>query len=543
MRKFKTDWRLIAAIATLSIAMVACGGDNEEEIAPLPGGTEDNQTPKPSQGEGEEGEKFPEFTTLSGAAGDTLTISFTATTNWQLTTNSLWCKLGDGLYDISGAKGAQDIAVIITDANLGFTTDSTDITMKVDSESKVIARVYRQANSYEISVKEYGVIDEEAIEYNENNPIEIDHYGSITLEVEANFEWIPGCEIEWLDVAKEGEALTLTVLDDYTQNPINNNSDIITFSNDTEVLLTIPVSYSGMDPERVIINPSSKWNLQVTTDGTAYSESSLSDSEVVTSPAPYTATVTALNDAYTVLAYNLDATTGMVLMEDEASQWFKVSDDTKGNISVSFTANEGAERSGYLLAIPNAHYDKIKDTLTDALCDKTTEYWDMKPEYEKYTIAHFVQQANITSDLADITAKYLTNGMKSIPVEMLSSTNNKEGIFEYANTTFKVASVGYLTPKTATESSRNAFQIIPSVEEWCENEEPDENDVYPPVVEIFVDDNSTDNVASDFGAEPWQDGNKMALQITIPEAKKGSVIYVVFKKNGENKQVAVLDVR
>ncbi len=538
MKKFKNSWAIMAMVSFATLGLVACGGDDEEEIIPTnPGQTEDNQTPD----QNEEAE-FPEFTTLTGKAGDTLTLSFTTNKAWQLTTNTLWCKLGNGLYDISGAKGAQEIKVIITDANLGFEVDSADISMKIESETKVIARIYREANSYTISVKENGIVEEESVEFNENNPIVIDHYGSISLGIEANFDWIPECSIEWLDVAKEGNTIILTVLEEYTQNPINNADENIKFKNETEVLLTIPVIYAGMNPESIIIDPSSKWNLQVSTDGTTYSESSLSDGEAVISQSPYVAKLTALNNAYTILAYNLDATTGMVLM-DNASSWFTVTDDKAGNISVSFSVNEGSERSGYLLAIPNGHYNKIKDTLENAICDKTTEYLDMKPKYEKYTIAHFVQQANITSDLADISAKYLTGGMKAIPVEMLSSINSKDGIFEYATTTFNVSSVGYLTPKTATTSSRNAFQIIPSVEEWCENEEPDENDVYPPVVEIFVDENSTDNVASDFGAEPWQDNNKMALQISVPEAKKGSVVYIVFKKNGENKQVAVLDIR
>lgn len=538
MKKLKNSWAILTMTAIAAFGLIACGSDSEEDITPTPEKTP--EVPAPTQGDDET--KFPAFATLTGNAGDTLTLSFNVNKDWQLTTNSLWCKLGDGLYDISGSKGAQEVKVIITDANLGFSVDSTDITMKIGTESQVIAKVYREANSYEIKVTEYGLIEEEQISFDENNPIEIDHYGSIALAVEANFDWIPMCDIEWLNVSKEENVLTLTVLDGYTQNPIMNADDIITFSNENEILLSIHVSYTGMNPEGIIIEPSSKWNLQISTDGTTYSESSLSDDETVTSPAPYTAKLTALNNAYTILSYNLDATVGMTLM-DEASAWFTVTDDKAGNVSVSFSTNEGGERSGYLLAIPNGHYEKIKDTLENAICDKTTEYLDMKPEYEKYTIAHFVQQANITSDLADITAKYLTGGMKSIPVEMLSSMNNKEGIFDYVTKTFNVASVGYLTPKTAASGSRNAFQIVPSVEEWCENEEPDENDVYPPVVEIFVDENSTDNVVSDFAAEPWQDNGKMALQISIPQEKKGSVIYVVFKKNGQNKQVAVLDVR
>lgn len=535
MRTFKTNLFLLGLCAILGFGVVACDGDNEKENDPKPtpgqtenpGGTNNggnnDQTPGTP---GAEAPVFPEVTTLAGKAGDTLTLSFGANLNWELTTNTLWCQLNNGLFNLSGEKGEQEIKVAITDANQGFEIDSANITLKMGEESQVIAKVFRAALNYEVQVKPFG--GEEDAEYNNENPIVIDSYASIDIEVNTNFVWGVSTTAEWIDVTKSENIVTLTVKDGYTQNAINNSNDVICINTETATIVTIPVSYLGMDPMAITINPSTKWNMQISADGKSYSESSMSDGAVATNAAPYTAKLTALNNEYTLVSYKYNEW-GLAIFQPEMGDtpWFTVEDDKAGNISVSFNENTTKkERQGYLFALPNAKYNEIKDNLDGFFIeDMNADVWEVSVAAERYTVAHFVQMIPATEGSeGGVTAKYTTGNMEKIPVQMLSADNNPE-IYEFICSEYGVTSVAYaiVEPKTP-------FQIFPSFDGW-EGE-----------LSAFVMGNNKDFV-SEWGFEPGMDSNeKMYCQCYgIGNEAIGTYAFIAFKKNGINQQILVVD--
>ncbi len=531
MKMFNTKLVLNGLLATIIMGFVACNNDNEEEDliptpATQPDGTQnENQTPnQPTQG-GDDAPIFPEVTTLTGKAGDTLTIEFGANFDWQLTTNSLWCKVGDGLYDISGTKGEQEVKVIITDANLGFETDSAEITLKMAEQSQVIAKVYRNALNYEITVKEYAS-EEEKI-FNNSNPIIIDSYGTIVLEVEANFPYLTNTSAEWLEVTKEENLITLTVKEGYIQNPINNSDDKISFSTETSPISMINVSYIGMDANSIIIEPATKWNMNIAADGQSYSETSMSDGEVITTPAPYNAKLTAVNNNYVLLSYKLDPSFGMAMFQPDFGDpaWFTVSDDKAGNISVTFEPNSGAERAAYLLALPIKKYEEIQGDLDGAICDQSSDYWDIKTEYEKYMVAKFTQMGSSTGSGSDVKANYTLGAMASIPTVMLSEENPMGEMYYFASSEYGVTNVAYIE----TPQFDSPFQIFPGLTDWVGE------------AAIFIHKDSKD-YKQEWGVEAWESDGQMALGgIRIPSSTAGTYVFVVFRINAANQLVVVID--
>ena len=535
MKKFKTNLFLLGLFASLSMAIVACDSDGEKEKDPKPttGQTENpddtnggnqNQTPATP---GDETPIFPEVTTLAGKAGDTLTLQFGANLDWQLTTNGLWCQFNNGLFDLSGTKGEQEVKIAITDANQGFSVDSAEITLKMGQQSQVIAKVYRAALNYEVQVKKYDTENPTDTIYSNETPVVISTTANISLEVTANFVWGVSTTAEWLQVAKSENIITLTVKEGYTQNPINNANDVICINTESATIATIPVSYLGMDAETIIISPSTKWGLNISEDGTQYSESSMTEGEVTTTPAPYKVKLTALNNAYTIVSYKLEEPWGMAMFQPEMGDnpWFIVEDDKTGNISVTFEPNTtNKERQGYLLAIPNAHYEKIKTDLDAALCDQSTDYWDLKPEYEKYTVAHFVQiSKQDVQEPGSVSAKYTTGTMEKIHVEMLSNENNPD-FYSFVCSEYGVTSVAYITVEPNAP-----FQVFPTVNDWMGE------------VSAFVFGQSKD-YAADWSFEPGMDSSeKMYVQCKIGNEAIGTYAFIVFKVNGINQQVILVD--
>ncbi|MBP3420319.1 MAG: hypothetical protein J6K74_07010 [Marinifilaceae bacterium] len=530
MKKFNTNWVLIGLLAIFSLGVSACGDDNEkEEITPSqsqPAGSMGGEQTPPDQTQGGDNTPiFPELTTLTGKAGDTLSISFGANLDWQMTTNALWCQLGNGLYDIKGAKGEQEVKVIITDANLGFEVDSAEVTLKMGEQSQIIAKVFRNALNYEITVKAYGS-EEEKI-YDNSNPIVIDSYGTTVLEVEANFPYLTNSSADWLEITKEENLITLTVKEEYTQNPINNSDDKISFSTETSPITIINVSYVGMDPYAIKIQPSTKWNMEISADGQSFTETSMSDGEVITTPAPYNVKLTAVSNNYVLLSYKLDPSFGMAMFQPDFGDpaWFTVSDDKEGNISVTFEPNSGAERAAYLLALPVKKYEEIKGDLDGAICDQSSDYWDIKTEYEKYMIAKFTQEGVSTGAEANVKANYTLGAMATIPTVMLSEDNPMGEIYYFASSEFGVTNVAYIE----APQFDSPFQIIPGLEDWAGE------------AAVFIHKDSKD-YRDEWGVEAWESDGNMALGgIRIPSSTAGTYVFVVFRINGANKLVVIID--
>lgn len=375
MKTFKNYWFFLGLMMTM-LCFTACSEDDEEVIPSFPTETE----------------------SISGAAGESKTVSFTANMQWNLSSSKTWCLLGaEQRQNISGNAGQQSVTITINDEGLTFNEESANIILTMGTESKTIATVTREAKAYEFQIKD--------AEGNVVEVLEISTAAEATYYAEANFEFAAAYDENLMTITKgEAEAgtynyeISIEILE--TKNPINAD---VTFQNESgSAVYTYAVQYAGMDPMDIIFNPGSAWRTYVTTDGAKYYNMLNTDN---VNDAPYKATITALNDEYTLVYYRYDSEWGMTQYQSHEKPWFTVSDDTKGNLSVSFEENTGAERKGYLFAFSNAFYETITDMDKFIVEDTNASVWEIATKAEKYLVAEFIQEANEDAASTGFTVK------------------------------------------------------------------------------------------------------------------------------------------
>ena len=121
MKSTNLKWLAMSAMAVM-LGFTSC---QEEEIEPI----------------------FPADTTqVAVAAGETSQVEFNANLDWQLSSDAVWCLLGEEqLQNISGKVGKQTIKLTITDDALDFEEATANITLKMGDRTMVIATVTRAA--------------------------------------------------------------------------------------------------------------------------------------------------------------------------------------------------------------------------------------------------------------------------------------------------------------------------------------------------------------------------------------------------------------
>ena len=110
---------------------------------------------------------------------------------------------------------------------------------------------------------------------------------------------------------------------------------------------------------------------------------------------PYT--VQALNDEVVPVYIQKVVEYGMVQMkigEEDGVDWIKLEDDKKGNLRLKVN-DSSEEREGYVLLLPQALYDEIKDELWENLIEMDMETYeqDIKYTYQQNNLLiNFVQK-------------------------------------------------------------------------------------------------------------------------------------------------------
>lgn len=201
------SWSLIAWAMVCMFAFTGCSDDDDERKI------ENN---------------IPELKEEIHAAGDEITISFTANTDWVLSSNASWCKFVNGDFaetTMNGKAGEQTVKVKISDEGQDYLNDNTAvIKLKIGTEAeKEIYKATRLKKVFTALVIK-SVPEEEgetAVEYNAENPIvikgcDVDGEGeklliqtSITeAGLEAGIE--EGTNPDWITIAREGEYFSFT---------------------------------------------------------------------------------------------------------------------------------------------------------------------------------------------------------------------------------------------------------------------------------------------------------------------------------------------
>lgn len=406
-----TSWFMMAVMVLMASSITSCSSDDEPVLPVFPTQSE----------------------TVTGIApGATSEMTISPNLDWKLSSNKTWLELsasnGAEGQDIQG-KAADNVKVTlsVSDEKWGFTEDKAEVTMTMGNETKVIATVTRAAKPYELKL-----VDAEG---NTLEALAIESNRELTFSVDANFEYSATVVPSWLDLTLENKVYTAVVKAELAQNPL---SGTIKFENENgKASFEYAVTYSGMHPEDIDFNPSTKWNLNISADGLKIKSTNI-DGEKAEVAAPYVTKVTALNDAYTLVYLKYREEWGYAQYQPEYGDiaWFKVEDDTKGNIKVTFDENTGAARTGVLVALPNAVVEKAASDLDSFLFDTTADVWELKPECERYVIAEFQQEAGQASESGIVVRNGMTYDIIDAAVvtdpatleEIMGNCNGYEGV-------------------------------------------------------------------------------------------------------------------
>lgn len=369
MKTMKTNKFWMCALAMTAFLMGAC--------------IEENEAPTPI---------FPtEVTTHTVAAGEEVTIAFTANTDWQLSSDAMWCKV-DGLFlDTNGKAGEQQVTFHVNADGQSVDDSKANISLRMGQESRVIATIVRTGITNAI------VLGNDSVNYTHNQTVTIGAEGTLTLVIkETTFDknnLYISQSAEWLDIQRDEMVITLNVKPEYLKYSQSNATDSICFSDRETPMMRLHVAYTGMDARTIALEPATQWGLKVAADGQTY-KNSLYEMTQEVYDAPIEVTVTALNDAYTLYYANYDKSNGCVLA-DTAGLWVSIADDMQGGITLSFEENAGGERTGYLFVLPNALCDEVAqgEGVAAFLFEDMDGIPELKAACEQYLIAEFTQES------------------------------------------------------------------------------------------------------------------------------------------------------
>lgn len=116
---------------------------------------------------------FPELANISSAAGETTELSFEASADWELSSNTGWCKFQNGEFLeslIYGKAGKQTVTIMTSADGQNYNEDAVaEITLKMGNASQVIYKVTRAKREYADLV----VSDEAGNIYDRTHPLTI----------------------------------------------------------------------------------------------------------------------------------------------------------------------------------------------------------------------------------------------------------------------------------------------------------------------------------------------------------------------------------
>ena len=338
-----------------------------------------------------DGVVFPAETTIFASPGETVPISFDVAYNWDITSNKEWCLVaGEKMKNTSGKPGVNTVRYVIGDVEDPYVGDEAVITMTMEGKPSVIARIVcRPTKKYDILVK-----DKDRV-YANGESIIIGTSGELELNIDSPFKTEElGCKFptEWLDVQVGETTMTLKVKESLRKYSFANENDSLCLFKEGVFRSGFHVQYEGMDSLAAIIEGQLE-NLVVSRDGQrAY----VND---VRKEMPVAFAIAALNDEYRVMSWAYDKVEGYSILADE-DRWFGLTDDSKGNISLSVTEeNTGKDRMVALWGFPRVVADSLeKEGFENSLYEETDEGWTIKEDARKYLLTQLTQygSTNIT---------------------------------------------------------------------------------------------------------------------------------------------------
>ena len=328
--------------------------------------------------------------------GDTVYVPFNVGYNWRITSDKDWCRVNGDYKSISGKPGEHTVVFVVGEPENLFAADEALITMRMNDESRVVARIVCLASEkYMVEVSAEDKV------YADGDPIVIGTSGQLVLDLKSNFniEHLDYKLPTWLEMRLVESVMTLSVKTDSLKYVFNNECDSLHLLKDSTCHRSFPIQYVGMDPRVILVEGQMEEPLIVSRDAMrAYVNSVEGERKEM----PLKITVIALNDEYQVMSLGYDNTNGYSILEEE---WFELTDDNHGNITLSVTeVNEGKDRNVTLLAFPKIIADSLANVgisgLVDFLYENVDGAMTLKADVKQYLLAQMSQygSTDITID-------------------------------------------------------------------------------------------------------------------------------------------------
>lgn len=357
--------------------------------------------------------------------GDTVHVSFTSDVYWQLSSDAMWCKVDGALLDTSGEAGSQSVAFVIGDEARTVDASKANISLRLGDETRVIAVVTRKG------ITDAVVMGCDTTNYSHGQTLVIGTSGTQSLVLrkvtfDSNNLYVSS-NADWFDIVREDSVFTLTVKEDFLKYNQCSAADSICFSDKDKPMMRLNVHYTGMDARSVVLTPETQWDVVVSVDGTTYKDAMYEMSGEIYE-APFTSVVATLNDAYTLYYATYDKAKGCTLVDVDSEQWFAVQDDKKGNLSITFEANEGEQRIAYVFVLPQMLNDSLnsigENAVADFLLEEIENKLEVNGENEQYLVVELIQE-NALADYFSIQRGTIQGGTEMEDIEFVRETDDQ----------------------------------------------------------------------------------------------------------------------
>lgn len=406
--------------------------------------------------------EFPALKELSGNAGETLELSFSAGTDWTLSSNKGWCKFKDGEFTettLSGKAGSQTVQIVISESQL--TSEVAELTLNMGGKSQVICKVTCQEKQYADLV----VTDEEGNVYDAEHPLVIKGSGLTdntydivytTIKVESEKTVGIAEKPDWIKAQASTETpgvfqLTFDKASGISViNSFNNADDkLVIATEDKKQQIEIPVSYEGLREDVITFKETdlsfTKNHMTLDHNSTYFSVSNSMTGEETTYSLPLTLTVDQVRNGefgyiigrvdvdreeiypnYYSYTYDFDAT-GL-------DSWVKVSINNK-NVSLDVDKLTGdTERGAIVLLISKDFCDKYKGHYNDMLLDEEGYF---SSTYQDNVMVSFTQVPEKKVTSLQLKGYVMMNGtltpFEKVPDDAAMIRDSSDPMFEYAD--------------------------------------------------------------------------------------------------------------
>ena len=370
-----------AALLSVAIVAAACDTNNEVTTLPLP------------------------TSTIECKAGDKPQFELSASHDWQLSSDAMWCKFitaAGPVLDMSGKAGTHTITLQITDEGIKDVATKANITIKMGSITQILVTVERSAKELVLKIKDANGKSAETIE------LGYDEWKEFSIE--ANFAFAATDFPEWVELGtKEGETIVNGIVGNagtpivaYARivpngerecYPITaDKANAVTFEDEArKVEFTFPVCFAGMGEDKLTFTAptADTFGWKVSLDGTLFRQVGETEEETTTIEGALNYTIASRNKEYTALLIEKVITRGISSYVIGA-EWMHFDNGT-----LTVDAAE-ATRYGMVIALPNGIYNKIETDLYGNLfeLDATSgvDLPTLKNDYLNYVLVEFTQR-------------------------------------------------------------------------------------------------------------------------------------------------------